>query len=59
MIEKPEDVVNEQAEDEALWTIWPHGTPPIGEAMLQEALRRLHAAIEGKEFSGYKGKYIE
>ncbi len=35
-------IVNEQAEDEALWFI--HVTAP--EAYLQQGLRRLHAAIE-------------
>ena len=53
------EVVNEQAEDEALWTVYPVGQQSIGEAMLQEALRRLHAAVEKKEFKGYKGKYLE
>jgi len=36
-------LINEQAEDEALW-FNPHSTT---EAYLQQALRRLHAAIEG------------
>ena len=36
-------VVNEQAEDEALWFIAEY----ITEDFLQRALRRLHAAIEG------------
>jgi len=59
---KPEDsrkVVKEQAEDDALWLVRPEGAQPIEEAMLQEALRRLHAAVEGEPFTGYKGKYLE
>ena len=37
-------IVDEQAEDEGLW-----GKPVyITEHILQQALRRLHAAIEGK-----------
>lgn len=35
-------LVNEQAEDEALWFI----TENIAEAYLQQELRRLHAAVE-------------
>lgn len=42
-------IVNEQAEDEGLWCI----AERIGEAYLQQELRRLHAEIErivrGKE----------
>lgn len=53
--ENPIEVVNEQAEDEALWCDAVH----ITEVMLQEALRRLHAAVEGQKFDGYKGKYCE
>lgn len=56
MIEDAKMVVLEQAEDEALWFIEPLR---ISETMLQEALRRLHAAVEGEEFDGYKGKYTE
>lgn len=41
--ERPIDVVNEQAEDEGLWFI----AETITEAMLQDALRRLTAAVEG------------
>jgi hypothetical protein len=40
----PMDIVNEQAEDERLWFIPVYAT----EAILQQALRRLHAAVEGK-----------
>lgn len=36
------DVVNEQAEDEALWCL----TDNIVEAYYQQELRRLHAAVE-------------
>lgn len=39
-------VVNEQAEDEALWAVYPFGQQPIAEAYLQQELRRLHAAVE-------------
>ena len=41
----PLDIVNEQAADESLWFQPVH----ITEAILQKALRRLHAAIEGKD----------
>jgi len=58
MIENPKDVVEEQANDESLW-LKPLENPRIEEAMLQEALRRLHAAVEGEEFVGFKGKYSE
>lgn len=44
MAENPLDVVKEQSEDEGLWFI--SETAP--EAYLQEALRRLHEAVEGK-----------
>ena len=37
-----QSIVNEQAEDPALWCL----EPTIAEHMLQIALRRLHAAIE-------------
>jgi len=57
--EIPIHVVDEQAEDEALWTVYAYGDQPAGEAMLQQALRRLHAAVEGQVFIGYKGKYLE
>lgn len=39
-------VVNEQAEDEALWAVRLAGTQPISEAYLQQELRTLHAVIE-------------
>jgi len=39
-------LVDEQAEDEALWAIYPFGQQPIAEAYLQQELRRLHALIE-------------
>ncbi len=42
-------IVDEQAEDEALWAVPVFkGTQSITEAYLQQELRRLHAAIEGK-----------
>ena len=53
-LEKIQKVVNEQAEDEGLWS-FPCDSDgnlklqPIGEAMLQQALRRLHAVIEGED----------
>jgi hypothetical protein len=40
-------LVDEQAEDEGLWAIYPMGQQPIMEAYLQQELRRLHALIEG------------
>ena len=43
-MENPLDVVKEQAEDEGLWCEPVY----ITEAILQRALRRLHAAVEGK-----------
>ncbi len=39
-------LVDEQAEDEGLWAIYPFGEQPIAEAYLQQELRRLHALIE-------------
>ena len=39
-------LVDEQAEDEGLWSIHISGRQPIAEAYLQQALRRLHEAIE-------------
>lgn len=40
------ELVAEQAEDEALWTLNLDGSLPISEAYLQQELRRLHALIE-------------
>jgi hypothetical protein len=57
--ENPKAVVAEQAQDDSLWAIRAEGTQPISEAMLQEALRRLHAAVEGEIFTGHKAKYLE
>lgn len=37
---------NEQAEDVALWAVYPTGTQPISEAYLQQELRALHRVIE-------------
>jgi hypothetical protein len=42
--ESPIAVVNEQAEDGGLWFV----AQTITEDYLQRALRRLHAAVEGK-----------
>jgi len=39
-------LIDEQAEDEGLWTTDLNGEVTIAEAMLQQALRRLHALIE-------------
>lgn len=39
-------LVDEQAEDEALWALNLDGTLPISEAYLQQELRRLHSLIE-------------
>lgn len=39
-------LVNEQAEDEALWALNLDGSLPISEAYLQQELRRLHGTIE-------------
>jgi len=39
-------LVDEQAENEGLWAIYPFGQQPIAEAYLQQELRRLHALIE-------------
>jgi hypothetical protein len=39
-------IVDEQAEDEGLWTLPFDGLQPIMEAYLQQELRRLHAAVE-------------
>lgn len=41
-------LVDEQAEDEGLWAIYPMGQQPIMEAYLQQELRRLHALIEAR-----------
>lgn len=46
--EHPMDVIKEQAEDEALWFFAEHITGSI----LQKALRRLHAAVEGEPYYG-------
>jgi hypothetical protein len=43
-IERLRALVNEQAEDEGLW----FKAETCAEAYVQQALRRLHAAIEGK-----------
>lgn len=43
-MEDPKAVVNEQADDWGLWC----DPVSIVEDMLQKALRRLHAAVEGK-----------
>lgn len=38
--------VNAQAEDDALWALYPFGEQPISEAYLQQELRRLHETVE-------------
>lgn len=48
-------VVNEQANDEGLWFL----TPTASEAYLQQALRRLHAAVEGKTPAAKAGERRE
>lgn len=45
-LEKIRAVVDQQAEDAALWAVYPRGTQPIAEAYLQQELRKLHAVIE-------------
>lgn len=40
------ELVDEQAKDEVLWSLYPFGEQPIAEAYLQQELRRLHALIE-------------
>jgi len=47
-IENAMTVVKEQAEDESLWFFAEH----ITESILQKALRRLHAAVEGEQYHG-------
>lgn len=39
-------LIDEQAEDGALWAVHPFGEQPIVEAYLQQELRRLHVAVE-------------
>lgn len=56
MIEDPRAVTAEQADDDALWFIAPL---TITEAMLQTALRRLHCAIDGADWTGQTGKFCE
>ena len=60
-VEDPKAVVAEQADDEVLWATDLDGTIPITEAMLQNALRRLHAAVEGVPAPTFvqKGKFSE
>lgn len=43
---KVQAIVDEQARDEALWSVPAEGTQPIAEAYLQQELRKLHATIE-------------
>ena len=43
LIEKAMALINEQAEDDCLW----FGAATASEEYLQQALRRLHAALEG------------
>jgi hypothetical protein len=39
-------IVDEQADDPALWPVYPAGRQSVVEAYLQQELRRLHAAVE-------------
>lgn len=39
-------LVDEQAKDDALWSVYLDGSQPIGEAYLQQELRQLHELIE-------------
>src|ERR1700694_2790905 len=48
-------LVDEQAEDEALWAANLDGTVPISEAYLQQELRRLYALIEAEISPGEQG----
>jgi hypothetical protein len=48
------DIVNHQAFMESLWAL----EPTINEAMLQAALRHIHAVIEGNEEMAEKAKNI-
>lgn len=49
-------LVDEQAEDEGLWSTRFDGTVSIAEAYLQQELRRLHALIEsGRQDIDHKG----
>lgn len=43
-----QELVNKQAEDQALWSIPPLGSQSIVEAHLQSELRKLHAAVENR-----------
>ena len=52
IIENPMIVVAEQAEDEGIWFFAEH----ITESILQQALRRLHAAVEGVPFESIQPK---
>lgn len=47
------DVVNEQAEDDGLWFIAEY----VSEQYLQDALRRLHRAVEGQALTRIKESY--
>ena len=47
-LENPLAVVKEQAEDSGLWFI----AETITETILQKALRRIHAAVEGEIYYG-------
>lgn len=47
--------VNEQANDDGLWSVPWEGLQPIAEAYLQQELRALHVAIE-EALAAYRGK---
>lgn len=45
------ELVDEQAEDDVLWPVYPLGVQPISEAHVQQELRRLHEVIERHTFA--------
>lgn len=49
LVEPILDLVRKQADDEGLWAMKVQAVHTIQEAMLQAALRHLHAVIEGDE----------
>jgi hypothetical protein len=56
-LEKIQAAVNEQAEDEGLWSVPWEGLQPVAEAYLQQELRNLHMVIEKNEpLKELKGK---
>ena len=45
-VERLRAIVDQQADDDALWALGLDGRLPISEAYLQQELRRLHWAVE-------------